>query len=160
MTETFIVRQIIPGVFSKLFFIICSLTSLYFTLQGYYFFILFSLITTILPFSYKAVDFNLKTKIYRNYLSIAGFKIGEIRPLNDIVYLFAKDTTFLSTGEYSSDQVDLYEVSLSCSGQTKIELLYTDNKNEVVQVIKKAAVRFNCPTKDFTKEKLLKIDQK
>jgi hypothetical protein len=162
MSQTFIIRYIAGGMLARVALSVCSvLCLLFFLTKGDLVAIIFgvflSLGLIIIILSFDAVNIDFQKMTYYKYLSVCGIKFGDSpRNLPEIKYLLVKDTILVdkTDGGEGYDPENYYEASFLCNNNLKIILMYSKNKNEIINLVIKTQKKIHCQIKDITKDQL------
>lgn len=107
------------------------------------------------------LEINFVNKTYQDYVSILGFRTGEIKTFDSIEYLFIKKSRVsqvmnsqIKTTTLKKDQYDGY---LKFSETDKIHLLGKDKKENLIEQLKRVANILNIKIIDYSDGNAIEI---
>lgn len=104
--------------------------------------------------THYGVEINLKSKQYREYIWILGFRKGEEISFDSIQYLFIKDfrisETFNSRVNSSTIVRNEFRGFVKFSEESKIHIVTKDDYEKMVIQLKKLAKQFDVGLVDYT----------
>lgn len=103
--------------------------------------------------AYK-VDINLEKKTFREYLFVAGFKIGDMKKYSTLDEIFIRSHSFSQTvnsrAQTRTFQSLMYRGFVKFSDQDKVLVAESQFKNKVINKLEKVSRTFNLQISDYT----------
>lgn len=114
------------------------------------------LVATIIFTTHYRLKVDFENKAYHDYLWILGIKVGEKGKFDKVEYLFIKKSKVSQTMRLKAASTtirkDIYDGYLRFSETSKIHLLTSDDKSELIDRLKSIAEKLNTKLIDYSDE--------
>ncbi len=114
------------------------------------------LVGIVITTTHYRLEVDFSGKVFRDYLWMLGFKIGDEQKFERIEYLFItkSKTSQVMNSQVSSSTVrkDVYNGYLKFSEKDKLHLLTEDSKKDLIKKLEKISKKLNVEIVDYSDE--------